>query len=54
MKTSQIQLKEKSGYIQTDNRWTTRVTKWQPRDGRRQGGQRTRWADEIGSFLEMA
>ncbi len=29
------------------NRWTTRVTEWQPRNGRRnQGRQRVRWRDE--------
>ncbi len=30
------------------NRWTMRVTEWQPRNGRRnQGKQRVRWEDEI-------
>ena len=39
----------------TDNRWTIRVTEWQPRDGkRRQGRQRTRWKDEIRSFAGVA
>ncbi len=34
-----------------DNRWTLRVTKWQPRNGRRnQGRQRVNWRDEIGAF----
>ncbi len=34
-----------------DNRWTTRVTEWQPRIGRRnQGRQRVRWRDEIRAF----
>ncbi len=34
-----------------DNRWTTRVTEWQPRNGRRnQGRQRVRWRDEIRAF----
>ncbi len=34
-----------------DNRWTTRVTEWQSRDGRRnQGRQRVRWRDEIRAF----
>lgn len=37
----------------TDNRWTVRVTDWQPRDGRSitQARQRTfRWRDEIRDF----
>ncbi len=35
----------------SDNRWTTRVTEWQPRNGRRnQGRQRIRWRDEIRAF----
>ncbi len=34
-----------------DNRWTTRVTEWQPRNGRRnQGRQRVKWTDEIRAF----
>ena len=34
-----------------DNRWTVRLTEWQPRDGKRsQGRQRTRWRDEIKRF----
>ncbi len=34
-----------------DNRWTTRVTEWQPRNIRRkQGRQRVRWRDEIRTF----
>ncbi len=34
-----------------DNRWTTRETEWQPRNGRRnQGRQRVRWRDEIRAF----
>ncbi len=34
-----------------DNRWTTRVTEWQHRNGRRnQGRQRVRWRDEIRAF----
>ncbi len=34
-----------------DNRWTTRVTEWQPKNGRRnQGRQRVRWRDEIRVF----
>ncbi len=33
------------------NGWTTRVTEWQPRNGRRnQGRQRVRWRDEIRAF----
>ncbi len=34
-----------------DNRWTTRLTEWQQRNGRRnQGRQRVRWRDEIRAF----
>ncbi len=34
-----------------DNRWTTRVTEWQPKNGRRnQGRQRVRWKEEIRAF----
>ncbi len=34
-----------------DNRWTTRVTEWQPWNCRRnQGRQRVRWRDEITAF----
>ncbi len=34
-----------------DKRWTTRVTEWQPRNGRRnQGRQRVRSRDEIRAF----
>ncbi len=34
-----------------DNRWTTRVTEWQPRNDRRnQFRQRVRWRDEIRAF----
>ncbi len=34
-----------------DNRWTTKVTEWQPRNGRRNlCRQRVRWRDEIGAF----
>ena len=39
----------------TDNRGTTRVTEWQPKDGkRRQDRQKTRQRDEIGSFAGLA
>ena len=32
----------------TDNRWTQRVTEWQPREGRRaRGRQRRRWRDDL-------
>ncbi len=32
----------------TDNRWTTKVTEWQPRNCKRsQGRQKSRWRDEI-------
>ncbi len=34
------------------NRWTTRVTEWQPRNGRKQGRQSVRWRDEIRAFTE--
>ena len=35
----------------TDDRWTVKVTKWQPRDGNRSKGRpATRWRDEIRSF----
>ena len=35
----------------TDNRWTTRITEWQPREGRRNRGmQRRRWRDEIRKY----
>ncbi len=34
-----------------DNRWTKRVTEWQPRNSKRsQGRQRIRWRDEIAAF----
>ncbi len=34
-----------------DNRWNTRVTEWQPRNGRRnQGRKRVTWRDEIRAF----
>ncbi len=34
-----------------DNRWATRVTEWQPRNGRgSQGRQRVRWRYEIRAF----
>ena len=37
-----------------DNRWIVRATEWQPRDGEsRQGRQRTRWRDEMESFVEV-
>ena len=35
----------------TDNKWITGITECQPRDDkRRQGRQRTRWRDELGSL----
>ena len=38
-------------YRREDNRWTTRATEWDPRDGiRGRGRQRTRWRDEIRRF----
>ncbi len=42
-----------AGHImrRTDNRWTKRVTEWQPRNSKRsQGRQRIRWRDEIAAF----
>ncbi len=42
-----------AGYVmrKLDNRWTMRVTEWQPRNARRnQGRQRIRWRDEIRAF----
>ena len=40
---------------QTGNRWTTRVTELQPKDGkRRQKKQRNRSRDELGSFARLA
>ncbi len=44
-----------AGYVirRRDNRWTTRVTEWQPRKGRRnQGRQSVTWRDEIRAFAE--
>ncbi len=36
-----------------DIRWTTTVTEWQTRNGRRnQGSQRVRWRDEVRAFAE--
>ncbi len=43
-----------AGHImhRTDNRWTKRITEWQPRNSKRsQGRQRIRWRDEIVAFL---
>ena len=35
----------------TDDRWTLRLTEWQPRDGKRSKGRpSTRWRDEIRAF----
>ena len=32
----------------SDDRWTKRVTEWQPREGKRsRGRQRKRWRDDI-------
>lgn len=42
-----------AGHImrRTDNRWTTRITEWQPREGRRNRGmQKRRWRDEIRKY----
>ena len=39
------------GMRRRNNRWTVKVTEWQPRDGKRkQGRQRTRWKDDIHYF----
>ena len=36
----------------TDNRWTKRLTEWQPRTGkRRRGRQKRRWRDDITSYM---
>ncbi len=43
-----------AGHIarRTDNRWTRRLTDWQPRTGkRRRGRQKTRWRDDLVSHL---
>ena len=35
-----------------DNRWTQRLTEWQPRTGkRRRGRQKRRWRDDITTYL---
>ena len=35
-----------------DNRWTKRITEWQPRTGKRKRGrQKRRWRDDITSYL---
>ena len=35
-----------------DNRWTKRLTEWQPRTGkRRRGRQKRRWRDDLTSYL---
>ena len=35
-----------------DNRWTKRLTDWQPRTGkRRRGRQKTRWRDDLTAYL---
>ena len=35
-----------------DNRWTTRLTEWQPRTGKRKRGrQKRRWSDNLTAFL---
>ena len=35
-----------------DNRWTTRLTEWQPRTGkRRRGIQKRRWLDDIATNI---
>ncbi|GFS02008.1 endonuclease-reverse transcriptase [Elysia marginata] len=49
----QFALKQKwkwAGHVDRfdDNRWTQRVTEWQPREGRRaRGRQRRRWRDDL-------
>jgi hypothetical protein len=38
-----------------DNRWTMRLTEWQPRTGkRRRGRQKRRWRDDITTYMETA
>ena len=41
-----------TGHFMTQryDRWTIRVTDWQPRDDKRRRADRTRWRDEIESF----
>ena len=35
-----------------DNRWTKRMTEWQPRNGKRKRGrQKRRWRDDITSYM---
>ena len=35
-----------------DNRWTKRLTEWQPRNGKRcRGRQKRRWRDDITSYI---
>ena len=35
-----------------DNRWTKRITEWQPRKGKRKRGrQKRRWRDDLTSYL---
>lgn len=38
-----------------DNRWTKKLTEWQPRNGkRRRGRQKRRWRDEISTYTNTA
>ena len=38
-----------------DNRWTYRLTEWQPREGkRRRGRQKRRWRDDITTYMGTA
>ena len=35
-----------------DNRWTRRVTEWQPRNGKRtRGRQKSRWRDDLTTYM---
>ena len=35
-----------------DNRWTRRVTEWQPRNGKRtRGRQKRRWRDDLTTYM---
>ena len=39
----------------TDNRWTKRLTEWQPRIGKRKRGrQKRRWRDDITAYMGAA
>ena len=38
-----------------DNRWTYRLTEWQPREGKRKRGrQKRRWRDDLTTYMGTA